>query len=302
MGAETRLYYTASTKFYLEDKAAGKPWISKIPFPVHVVERVETLDHISGNKFVSSYKYRHGYFDGEEREFRGFGYVEQVDTETFEVFQGDGATNATDESLHIPPIKTKTWFHTGFYRDREHISQLFAEEYYTGDDRSVLLPDTILPTGLSSQEEREACRSLRGQVLRQEVYALDESEQAEHPYTVTESNYDIRVVQPISDNRYAVFFTHPRESISYQYERNPDDPRIAHQMTLEVDEFGNVLKSIAIAYSRRTPEHPEQGQTLVTYTESRVTNKPDQENWYRIGVPIETITYEITVLFPHVKM
>ncbi len=296
LSAETRLYYAASTKFYLEDKVAGKPWITKIPFPVQVVERVETLDHISGNKFVSSYSYRHGYFDGEEREFRGFGYVEQVDTETFEVFQDEGVTNATDESLHIPPILTKTWFHTGFYRDHEHISQLFAEEYYTGDVQAVLLPDTILPGGLSSQEEREACRSLRGQVLRQEVYALDESEQAEDPYTVTESNYDIRLVQPLANERYAVFFTHPRESIAYQYERNPNDPRIAHQMTLEVDEFGNVLKSVAIAYPRRTPEHPEQGPTLVIYTENRVTNKSDEENWYRIGIPIETITYEITGL------
>ena len=298
LGAETKLYYAASTKFYLQDKAAGQPWITKIPFPVQVVERVETLDHISGNKFVSSYKYRHGYFDGEEREFRGFGYVEQLDTETFEVFQSDGVTNATDEKLHIPPIKTKTWFHTGFYRDREHISQLFAEEYYKGDAQAVLLTDTILPDGLSSQEEREACRSLRGQVLRQEVYSVEQNktELVEHLYTVTESNYDIRLVQPLNDERYAVFFTHPRESVAYQYERNPDDPRIAHQMTLEVDEFGNVLKSVAIAYPRRTPEHPEQGQTLVTYTENRVTNKPDEDSWYRIGVPIETITYEITGL------
>ncbi|MDJ0532076.1 MAG: SpvB/TcaC N-terminal domain-containing protein [Xenococcaceae cyanobacterium MO_207.B15] len=190
LGAETKLHYAASTKFYLADKATGQPWITRIPFPVQVVERVETLDHISGNKFVSSYRYRHGYFDGKEREFRGFGYVEQVDTETFEVFQDDGVTNATDESLHIPPILTKTWFHTGFYRDREHISQLFAEEYYQGDAQAVLLQDTILPDGLSSQEEREACRSLRGQVLRQEVYSVEQNktELVEHLYTVTESN------------------------------------------------------------------------------------------------------------------
>ncbi|MGB5637389.1 MAG: SpvB/TcaC N-terminal domain-containing protein, partial [Waterburya sp.] len=296
LGAETVVQYAPSTKFYLQDKLARQPWITKLPFPVHVVKRLETRDYISGNRFVSCYSYHHGYFDGEEREFRGFGYVEQVDTEAFDLFQGDGVTNATDENLHIPPILTKTWFHTGFYLDREHISQLFAEEYYAGDAQAVLLADTILPDGLSSQEEREACRALRGQVLRQEVYALDESEQAEYPYTVTESNYDIRLVQPLANERYAVFFTHLRESIAYQYERNPDDPRIAHQMTLEVDEFGNILKSVEIAYPRRTPEHPEQGQTLVTYTENKVTNKPDEDNWYRLGVPIETITYEITGL------
>ena len=41
MGAETHLQYTSSTKFYLEDQAKGKPWITRLPFPVHVVERIE---------------------------------------------------------------------------------------------------------------------------------------------------------------------------------------------------------------------------------------------------------------------
>jgi hypothetical protein len=41
------------------------------------------IDHISRNRFVTRYAYHHGYFDGEEREFRGFGMVEQWDTEQF---------------------------------------------------------------------------------------------------------------------------------------------------------------------------------------------------------------------------
>ena len=83
LGAETRVQYAPSTKFYLQDKRAGKPWITRLPFPVHVVERVETYDHISRNRFVTRYAYHHGYFDGVEREFRGFGMVEQWDTEEF---------------------------------------------------------------------------------------------------------------------------------------------------------------------------------------------------------------------------
>ena len=43
LGAETRVDYAPSTKFYLQDKRDGKPWITRLPFPVHVVERVETL-------------------------------------------------------------------------------------------------------------------------------------------------------------------------------------------------------------------------------------------------------------------
>src|SRR5690606_38452898 len=39
-GLETRLRYAPSTKFYLEDRAAGRPWVTRLPFPVQVVEQV----------------------------------------------------------------------------------------------------------------------------------------------------------------------------------------------------------------------------------------------------------------------
>src|SRR5207249_10142960 len=47
LGAETRVEYAPSTRFYLQDRRDGHPWITRLPFPVHVVERVETLDHVS---------------------------------------------------------------------------------------------------------------------------------------------------------------------------------------------------------------------------------------------------------------
>lgn len=72
------------------------------------------------------------------------------------------ATNA-DAASHVPPVHTKTWFHTGVYLDREHISRQFEDEYYREpglsdlEFRARLLPDTTLPTGLTLDEEREAC-------------------------------------------------------------------------------------------------------------------------------------------------
>ena len=85
---------------------------------MHVVERVETYDHISRNRFVTRYAYHHGYFDGEEREFRGFGMVEQWDTEEFAALTASGdlpAGDNIDAASHVPPVHTKTWFHTGVY-------------------------------------------------------------------------------------------------------------------------------------------------------------------------------------------
>ncbi|MEH2539207.1 SpvB/TcaC N-terminal domain-containing protein [Bradyrhizobium sp. AZCC 1699] len=322
LGAETEVHYAPSTQFYLADKRDGRPWLSRLPFPVHVVERVVTRDRISGNEFVTRYAYHHGFFDGEEREFRGFGMVEQCDTEEFAALNGAPLATAptnVEASSHVPPVLTKTWFHTGVHLGRKHISDFFAGlldandkgEYYResgltdAEARALLLDDTVLADGLTVDEEREACRALKGSVLRQEVYALDRSDKQQHPYIVTEQNFTVRMLQPKAGNDHAVFFTHARESISYHYERNPGDPRVSHALTLEVDQFGNVLKSAAVGYGRREPDlslsppdRVKQAQILITYTENQVTNAIDTVDDHRTPLPCESRTYELTGLTP----
>ena len=46
LGSETRLAYAPSTRFYLRDRLAGRPCATRLPFPVQVVEHVETYDWI----------------------------------------------------------------------------------------------------------------------------------------------------------------------------------------------------------------------------------------------------------------
>lgn len=347
LGAETRVDYAPSTKFYLQDKRDGKPWITRLPFPVHVVERVETYDHISGNRFVARYAYHHGYFDGEEREFRGFAMVEQWDTEEFATLNPEGELSAgtnIDASSHVPPVLTKTWFHTGVYLGRNHVSDFFAGlldardkgEYYrepglTDEEAAALgldedarqlyddarakerlLDDTIVPQGLALDEEREACRALKGSMLRQEIYALDadrpeatpeQVRRAQTPYSVTEQNFTIRMLQPQSDNRHGVYFTHAREALSSHYERDPEDPRVQHALTLEVDDYGNVLKSAASGYGRRKPhadlpaaEKAKQAQILIAYTENSVTKPIETADDHRTPLLYEARSYELTGL------
>jgi RHS repeat-associated protein len=323
MGAETNLRYAPSTRFYLEDKMAGRPWVTRLPFPVQVIERVETLDRVSRNRFVSRYAYHHGYFDGVEREFRGFGMVEQWDTEEIGSAPDDASSAATnlDAASFVPPVHTKTWFHTGAYLGRERLSNYFAGlkgaqgagEYYRepgwGDveAKRFLLDDTALPDGLTAAEEREACRALKGTMLRSEVYGLDGTDRAQHPYTVIEQNFTVERLQPQSANRHAVFFTHPREALSYHYERNPLDPRVSHAITLEVDAYGNVLKSVAIGYGRKQtplalqPDRDSQTRTLITYTENEVTFAVDdaaRPDDYRAPLSGEVSTFELSGYAP----
>ncbi len=240
LGAETRVHYAPSTRFYVADKLAGTPWVTRVPFPVHVVERVETYDYISRNRFVTRYAYHHGYYDGYEREFRGFGMVEQWDTEELAVLTAGSdlppATNEDDTSS-VPPVLTRTWFHTGVFLGRNRVSRHFEDEYYHESDLSeaqmaaMLLDDSLLPTtvhlpdetrlpyDLSGDEAREACRSLKGSLLRQEIYALDGTDAEQRPYSVSEHNYTIELLQPQGSNLYAVFSTHAREAIDFHYER-----------------------------------------------------------------------------------
>jgi len=48
MGAATVITYACSTKFYLQDRRDGRPWISKMPFPVQLQNMFERMT-ISGS-------------------------------------------------------------------------------------------------------------------------------------------------------------------------------------------------------------------------------------------------------------
>ncbi|MBK7821329.1 MAG: hypothetical protein IPJ61_09670 [Tessaracoccus sp.] len=308
LGAETLIRYAPSTRFFLDDEAAGKPWITRLPFPVHVVDRVETVDRVSGNRFVSRYEYHHGYFDGVEREFRGFARVDQYDTAEYDLLPA--ATNL-DATSYLPPVLTRSWYHTGAHLGRDRIARLCADEYYREPGLSPeevavrLLDDTVLPAELTTDEEREACRALRGTLLRQETYALDGGSSAAHPYVVAESNAAVRLVQARGDNPHAVFLTHATESVTYQYERAPADPRVTHALTLAVNGFGQPTRVATVSYGRRNPDpalvpglQGEQTRLTVAVTETAYTNPlvdaaatPDD---HRLPVPWAVRGYELT--------
>jgi hypothetical protein len=343
LGAETVVHYVPSTQFYLADKRAGKPWITRLPFPVLVVDRVEIRDRVTKNRFVTRYAYHHGYFDGPEREFRGFGLVEQWDTEEFAVLNASAdfpdATNV-DAASHVPPVYTRSWYHTGVYLQGGRISRLFEEDYYQEADPSqgsavlseaqleaMRLADTILPESaflpdstrlawnLSPEESREACRALKGSLLRQEIFGLDGSQAADRPYLVSERNYTLELLQPRSGGRHAVFFNHKREALDFHYERTLydvggqmlADPRVQHTLELAVDYFGNSLQSVTIGYGRRHPDpdpllapadHAQQARLRVTLTENTVTNPVDLDDTWRLPQLCETRTYELLKVNP----
>lgn len=309
LGAETRIHYASSTEFYLQDLSEGNPWITKLPFPVHVVSKIENYDWIGQMKFVTRYRYHHGYYDGVEREFRGFGYVEQFDTEFWEAFsESEPTVKNADPKSHLPPVLTKSWFHTGAYFEQTELSNHFATEYYDEDEQALSLSGLSIPSTLSAAEAREAYRSLKGQLLRQEVYSLEDTLKSLHPYTVTTSAYQVKLLQPQSNQRYAVFISHAKETLTYHYERDDrlnKDPRLSHQIVLKINHFGQIIQSASIVYPRRsnvaTTIYEEQKKGYITYSEIDVANQAqaiDTAHAYRLPQPYEIRTYELTGLPP----
>lgn len=316
-GKEVKLTYASSTQFYLEDKKNDKPWITKLPFPVHVLIKKELIDTVARLRFATSYTYHHGYYDAVEKEFRGFGRVDQLDTETYEQFKRENETTIVQEELHQPPVLTKTWFHTGAYIDKEKITGYFRNpasgEFFVNQQlEEYLLPDAVLTdhTGAPLQNEapaiyREAARACKSMLLRQEVYAPDGTDKAAFPYTVTENNCHIRMMQPATTNRPAVFMVTESESMQYSYEREPADPRITHSLILQRDEYGNSLQTASVVYGRSNADtslpaeiSAEQTTGHVLINECRYTNDINTAGDYRLRVMAESLTYETKGLLP----
>ncbi|WYZ35516.1 hypothetical protein EsH8_X_000163 [Colletotrichum jinshuiense] len=327
MGSETFVTYTSSSVFYSRDKKAGRPWTSHLPFPVHCIEKSQTIDRISGNIFTTRYAYHDGYFDGAEREFRGFGMVEAWDTEHYSNFDPSQRLHSNiDPVSHIPPILSKTWFHTGQFQNDRCPTRYYQHEYYCDlhlqpELSEMELSETLFPTALRTpsgsvphdlnyQEQQEAYRALKGSSLRSEVYLVDGTDLEKIPVSVTQANFVVEQRQPLGENKHAVFLIHPKEEVQMHYDRKlyhvgPKmrlDPRVEHSMTLEVDFHGNPLKTVAINYGRRyddpnpilEPEDRErQRRTFSMLTETSYTNVIDTEAAYVLPLLARSTAYEI---------
>ncbi|UTT71280.1 hypothetical protein NMQ03_09455 [Arthrobacter sp. DNA4] len=239
LGSRTEVAYAPSTRFAVADRMAGRTWTTRLPFCVHVVERVDVHDLVGRTRFTSTYRYHEGCFDREEREFAGFGMVETIEAD--ERMDEDAATPWR------PPTLTRTWHHCG---DSPLPGDWPAGQGWEGD-----------PDGTLSRKEAPAgtsLRALRGRVLQTEVYGLDGSAREGIPYQVVQSVFSARELQAGDAARPAVTRAIARESLTATYEREAGDPRVRHDFTLEVDDFGAVRRALSVAYGRRSP-HPEPG-------------------------------------------
>lgn len=251
MGGRHLLHYRSSAQFWLDEKAqavaTGAPTpFCYLPFPLHLLQRKEIIDDITGNHLVSDIRYRHGAWDGQEGEFRGFGFIEINDTDTL-------TSRGTADKITMPSIERR-WYATGF----STIDSCLSKEYWQGDNTAFKQFEPRFTIGFADNEQTYEPensqrfwleRALKGQLLRSEIFGVDDSAQATIPYTITEYRPQVRIVE--ERGTYPITWTTTAENRTYHYERISSDPQCQQQILLSSNEYGLPLRQINIHYPRR---------------------------------------------------
>ncbi|MGL5863726.1 MAG: SpvB/TcaC N-terminal domain-containing protein, partial [Phycicoccus sp.] len=290
MGAVTEVDYEPSTRSFLrDDPDPSTRWSTTLPFPVQVVSTVRTRDRTSGTTLTTTYAYHDGHWDGAEREFRGFGRVDQRDTET--LAEPDAAT---------APVETRTWFHQGPIGPElgEWVEHDPTHQYWPDDPSVLARPASVedLLDGLPRRDRRDAVRTLRGSVLRTELYQLDGTDRADRPVTVTEHLTGVREEStpgPEASGRRRVFLPFQLGTRTTQWERGTD-PMTQLSFTDGHDTYGRARSQTAVAVPRgRDLRSSEPGEPcLVTHTETTYAHRDDLDR-YLVGRVAGTATYEL---------
>ncbi|MBJ2182498.1 VCBS repeat-containing protein [Pseudomonas veronii] len=245
LGATAQIRYASSTRFYLADKQAGRPWVTRLPFPVQVVTQIVSHDAVSQVTFTQRFAYHDGYFDPATRIFRGFGCVEAWDAQAYAPFSAPPGTawpvGRLDTELQVPPAHTKTWFCLGAYFQSAELSAQYAKAYFQGDPFAAPPLDNVFDAAVltgAGKTLMQAHAALAGRVIHTEVYADDgDPLLASFPYTVTDTNFEVLLIQSAGPGGLCAFTVRDRQSIQYDYEREPTDPRIHQTFLLASSQF-----------------------------------------------------------------
>ncbi len=85
IGKVTEIRYGNAHEDLIRARNKNQPWTTKIPFAVQVVRQIRTRCGYDLNgdgredTYISEFQYRDGFYDGIEKEFRGFAFAQRID-------------------------------------------------------------------------------------------------------------------------------------------------------------------------------------------------------------------------------
>ncbi|MFJ4156990.1 SpvB/TcaC N-terminal domain-containing protein [Pseudomonas sp. NPDC089752] len=256
-GGRTLFDYRSSAQCWLDEKLElerqGRVAVSRLPFPVHTVSQVTSINDISGLCMVSGLQYRGAVWDPEEREFRGFMHLLQTDT------LSDAQGTAAERS---PPAQERRWFLSGLEEPDSFAPQGFARPRSAELDFALqpvrftrLEGDRDVPYVPEGAARRWLFRALRGAQVRSETYGLDGDVRADVPYKIVRERWQVRVYETAHAQRPAALVT-AIETLVFTTERIAEDPVITQSVVLAQDTHGHVLQRAQVHYPRRAAVWP----------------------------------------------
>lgn len=272
MGCSASVVYRSSAQEWLDEKhrllTLKRLPVCHLPFPVAVVNKQQQLDEITGNCLTQTFAWREGFYDSREREFRGFGLLQQTDSESAGSDEGEGFSE---------PMRVFTWFHTGqsmdrpreayFHEDAQAVAlgnTLFSR-HHPEDDVDQIIPPHTDDTGY------QCARALVGRPARIETYADAEVDGPgiATPYAVEEFRYLVREVREQGTYAAAVLLPLMVEQISYQYDGFVEDPLCRNEVVLRWNDYGQPTHTITVSYARR-----------LTEKDTPPFDDPDEQQWW----------------------
>jgi RHS repeat-associated protein len=257
IGGSTSIDYGSSGAHWARDRVDGRTWLTAMPMAQRVVDSVTTRDTVTGMTLGVEYRYRDGVYDGEEREFRGFAQVEQVEQEA-----------PIGDPQPLPPTLIRRWFHTG--QELDHRFEFAPSPAGTLADEVPKVP--------------WALRSLRGLLYREETYAQDGNAR---PYLVNETGYRVFPVQrtpgtqrysfaPLAVRTRSTYTERTRERRTLETTTIYDlHVGAGYGLPVEVRE-----KGLGRTGSFATDHEQQQQQTLERYTRTTYVAKDETDGGY----------------------
>jgi RHS repeat-associated protein len=302
IGGFTRIAYRSSTAFYLADRERGEPWLTRLPMPVVVVERLDQLDAVNGVANSEQHQYRDGYFDPVERRFRGFGCVQSINARAAseELWSFPGPASSADPIGGAAQL-VRTWSYTGAFVGPANEIDAYRPRFFAGDSDALEIGPSLLAPPLRGENSgtvRDATAALGGSPIRVETWSVGaDGAIGAVPLLVEQHSGTVTMLQPRFGEAAASVMLTPRESAVLHYEGVADDPRTEQEAVLDWDSYGNPTLSAAISYARRTPQTPEQAAIRSTARRDSWVNR-DEGSIFLIGILFETADYELAGLAP----
>lgn len=145
IGQVTTIEYKSSTAYLVADRNQKREWVYKVPVPVNVVSKISVFGG-RNSTYSREITYHDGYYDGKEKEFRGFEKAEQRevgDTTAPDLIMAyTYNTGAITEALKGKPLAVKAMDASQgvFYQENNMWETKVLAGGVQGDTRQVTFP------------------------------------------------------------------------------------------------------------------------------------------------------------------